>query len=188
MLEDSPQGLRICLQNLMVSFFQPMQLGNTKATKHSGGLLFTFIVTLGQIYHSGRKEATILIYGYRSAGVLFLTCLSVWCMLPLLAPNTRMNPCSKTWQQILLKFKLQGAQYYWEGILMCVLQHYQIPLTLVTFMNCYKHLNLLRLSNQALWLCDKIVMLVLAIRATSSWTYAVMLGCSSSMVGHLATN
>jgi len=31
-------------------------------------------------------------------------------------------------------------------------------------------------------------MLVLAIGAASSWTYAVMLGCSSSMAGHLVTN
>jgi len=74
-----------------------MQLGNTKVTKHSGGLLFTFIATLGQTYHNGKKEATILIYGYGSTGVLPLTCLSAWCTLPLLAPNTKMNPCSKTW-------------------------------------------------------------------------------------------
>jgi hypothetical protein len=62
---------------------------------------------------------------------------------------------------------------------MRVLQHYQIPLTLVTFVNCYKHLSSLRLSNQAWWLCDKTVMLVLAVGAASSWTYAVTLGCSS---------
>jgi len=74
-----------------------MQLGNTKATKHRGGLLLIFVATLGQTYHSGRKETTILIYGYGSAGVLPLTCLSTWCTLPLLAPNTRMNPYSKTW-------------------------------------------------------------------------------------------
>ncbi len=49
-----------------------------------------------------------------------------------------------------------------------VLQHYQIPLTLVTFVNCYKRLSLLRLSNQTLWLCDKTVMLVLAAGAASS--------------------
>ncbi len=73
-----------------------MQLGNTKATKHNGGLLFTFVATLGQTCHSGRKEATILIYGYGSIGVLPLTCLFVWCTLPLLAPNTKMNPYSKT--------------------------------------------------------------------------------------------
>jgi len=71
---------------------------------------------------------------------------------------------------------------------MRVLQNYQIPLTLVTFVNCYKRLSLLRLSNQALWLRDKTVMLVLAAGATSSWAYAVTLGCLSSMVGHLVTN
>ncbi len=75
-----------------------MQLGNTKAIKHSeGGLLLTFVATLGHTCHNGRKETTILIYGYGSAGVLPLICLSAWCMLPLLVPNTRMNPCSKTW-------------------------------------------------------------------------------------------
>ncbi len=71
---------------------------------------------------------------------------------------------------------------------MRVLQHYQIPLTLVTFVNYYKHLSSLRLNNQTLWLHDKIVMLVLAVRAASSWTYVVTLGCSSSMAGHMATN
>jgi hypothetical protein len=71
---------------------------------------------------------------------------------------------------------------------MRVLHHYQIPLTLVTFGNCYKRLSSLRLSNQALWLHDKTVMLMLAARAASSWTYAVTLGCSSSMARHLATN
>ncbi len=56
------------------------------------------------------------------------------------------------------------------------------------FVNCYKRLSSLRLSNQTLWLHDKTVMLMLVIGVASSWTYAVMLGCSSSMVGHLATN
>jgi hypothetical protein len=51
---------------------------------------------------------------------------------------------------------------------MRVLQHYQIPLTLSTFVNCYKRLSSLKLSNQALWLRDKTVMLVLAARAVSS--------------------
>jgi hypothetical protein len=64
---------------------------------------------------------------------------------------------------------------------MRVLQHYQIPLTLVTFANCYKRLSSLKLSNQALWLRDKTVMLVLVAGAASSWTYVVTLGCSSSM-------
>ncbi len=74
-----------------------MQLGRTKAIKHSGGgLLLTFAATLAQTYHSGRKEAMILIYGYGLVRVLPLTCLSAWCTLPLLAPNTRTNPCSKT--------------------------------------------------------------------------------------------
>jgi hypothetical protein len=71
---------------------------------------------------------------------------------------------------------------------MRILQHYQIPLTLATFVNCYRRLNLLRLNNQALWLHNKIMMLMLAVGAMSSWTYAVMLGCSSSMVGHLVMN
>jgi hypothetical protein len=83
-----------------------MQLGKTKAIKHSGGLFLTFVTTLTQTCHNGKKEAMILIYGYRSAGVLPLIYLFAWCTLPLLAPNTKANPCSKTWQQILLKFKL----------------------------------------------------------------------------------
>jgi hypothetical protein len=37
----------------------------------------------------------ILIYGYGSIGVLPLICLFAWCTLPLLAPNMRVNPCSK---------------------------------------------------------------------------------------------
>jgi hypothetical protein len=64
-----------------------VQLGGTKAIKYSKGLLFTFATTLTQTYHSGKKEATILIYGYRLAGVLPLTCLSAWCTLPLLVPK-----------------------------------------------------------------------------------------------------
>jgi hypothetical protein len=83
-----------------------VQLGKTKVIKHSRGLLLTFIATLTQTCHNGRKEATILIHGYGSVRVLPLTCLFTRCTLPLLAPNTRANPCSKTWQQILLKFKL----------------------------------------------------------------------------------
>jgi hypothetical protein len=71
---------------------------------------------------------------------------------------------------------------------MRILQHYQIPLTLATFVNCYKRLSSLSLSNQTLWLCDKTVTLVLAAGAASFWTYVVTLGCSSLMAGHLATN
>jgi len=76
-----------------------MQFGKTKAIKHSGGggLLLTFITTLAQTYHIGRKEAMILIYVYELATVLPLTYLFAWCTMPLLAPNTRMNRCSKTW-------------------------------------------------------------------------------------------
>jgi hypothetical protein len=73
-----------------------VQLGRTKAIKHSGGLLLTFSATLAQTCHSGRKEAMILIYGYGSTGMLPLTCLFVWCTLPLLNLNMRANPCSKT--------------------------------------------------------------------------------------------
>jgi hypothetical protein len=71
---------------------------------------------------------------------------------------------------------------------MHVLQRYQIPLTLATFMNCYKRLSLRKLSNQALWLSDKIVTLMLAAKAVSSWTYAMTLGYSSLMVEHPVTN
>jgi hypothetical protein len=81
-----------------------VQLGRTKAIKHSGGgLLLTFSATSAQTYHSGRKETMIRTYGYGSTRVLPLTCLSAWCTLPLLDLNTRANPCSKTWQEILLK-------------------------------------------------------------------------------------
>ncbi len=71
---------------------------------------------------------------------------------------------------------------------MRVLQRYQIPLTLTTFVNCYKCLNLLKLKNHMLWLSDRTVMLILVAKATSSWTYVVTLGCSSSMAGHLVMN
>jgi hypothetical protein len=83
-----------------------VQLGRTKAIKHNGGLLLTFVATLAQTCQSGRKEAMILIYGYESTGVLPLIYLSTWCTLPLLDLNTKANPCSKTWQEILIKFKL----------------------------------------------------------------------------------
>ncbi len=71
---------------------------------------------------------------------------------------------------------------------MCVLQYYQIPMTLMLFVNCYRVLSLLKLSNQVLWLSDRIMTLVLAARVVSSWTYVVTLGCSSSIAGHLMTN
>jgi hypothetical protein len=71
---------------------------------------------------------------------------------------------------------------------MRVLQRYWIPLTLATFVNYYMCLSLLRLSNQVLWLGDKTAMPMLVAGAASSWTYVVMLGCSSSMVGHLVMN
>jgi hypothetical protein len=69
-----------------------MEVGKTKMIKHKGGLLLTFIITSAQTCHNGRKEAVIFIYGYESAGVLPPTCLSAWCMLPLLALNTRADP------------------------------------------------------------------------------------------------
>jgi hypothetical protein len=71
---------------------------------------------------------------------------------------------------------------------MHVLQRYEIPLTLVTFVNCYRRLSLLRLNNQTLWLNNKIATPMLVAGATSSQTYVVMLGCSFSMARHLVTN
>ncbi len=71
---------------------------------------------------------------------------------------------------------------------MRVLQRYQIPLTLATFVNCNKRLSSRRLNNQALWLSDRTATLVLAARAASSWTYDVTLGCSSLMAEHPMTN
>ncbi len=38
---------------------------------------------------------------------------------------------------------------------MHILQFYQIPLTITTFVNYYRRLSLLKLNNQALWLSDK---------------------------------
>jgi hypothetical protein len=46
---------------------------------------------------------------------------------------------------------------------MRVLQRYQIPLTIRTFVNCYRCLSLLKLSNQVLWLNDRTTTLVLAV-------------------------
>jgi len=51
---------------------------------------------------------------------------------------------------------------------MRVLQHYQIPLTLATFVNYYMHLSSLRLGNQVLWLSNRIATLMLVARAVSS--------------------
>jgi hypothetical protein len=39
-----------------------VKLGKTKAIKHSGGLLLTFVGTLTQTCHSGRKEGSHDIY------------------------------------------------------------------------------------------------------------------------------
>jgi hypothetical protein len=71
---------------------------------------------------------------------------------------------------------------------MHVLQCYHIPLTLVTFVNCYRRLSSLRLNNQVLWLSDRTAMLILSAGVASSWIYVVTLGCSSLMVAHLVTN
>jgi hypothetical protein len=68
------------------------------------------------------------------------------------------------------------------------LQCYQIPLTIVTFVNCYKRLSSWRQNNQALWLNNKIVTPVLAAGTVNSWTYAMTLGCSLLMVEHPVTN
>jgi hypothetical protein len=53
-------------------------------------------------------------------------------------------------------------------ILIHVLQHYQIPLTLVTFMNYYTRLSSLKLSNQVLWLNDRTATPVLVVGVVSS--------------------
>ncbi len=71
---------------------------------------------------------------------------------------------------------------------MCVLQLYQTPLTVVTFVNYYRRLSSLRLNNQALWLNDKTATPTLAAGVVSSWTYVVKLGCSSSMAKHSVMN
>jgi hypothetical protein len=55
-----------------------VQLGRTKMIKHNRGLLLTFATASTQTYHNGRKKTTILIYGYKSKGVLPLICLSTW--------------------------------------------------------------------------------------------------------------
>jgi hypothetical protein len=53
-----------------------VQLGKRKVIKHSeGGLLLIFVATIPQTYHSGRKEATIFIYGYGLVGMLPFICL-----------------------------------------------------------------------------------------------------------------
>jgi hypothetical protein len=75
-----------------------------------------------------------------------------------------------------------------EGILMCILELYQTPLTIAAFVNYYRRLSSLRLSNQALWLNDKTVTLTLAVGVASSSTYVVTLGCSSSMAEHMVMN
>jgi uncharacterized membrane protein len=71
---------------------------------------------------------------------------------------------------------------------MRVLQHYQILLTLATFVNYYRRLNSQKLSNQALWLNDSIAMPMLVARAMNFWTYVVTLGCSFLMAKHSVMN
>jgi hypothetical protein len=166
-----------------------VQLRRTKTIKHSEGLLLTFVNTSTQTCHNGRKEVMILIYGYKSARVLPLTCLSMWCTFCFCWFQTQERILvPKHSRRYYWSSNFRGAYYYWEGILMRVLQHYQIPLTLTTFVNYYMFLNSRRLSNQALWLSNRIVMPVFAAGAASSYTYVVMLGWSSSMAKHPVTN
>jgi UDP-N-acetylmuramoylalanine-D-glutamate ligase len=49
----------------------------------------------------------------------------------------------------------------------CTATH-QIPLTLATFVNYYRRMSSLRLSNQVLWLNDKTATPMLAVEAASS--------------------
>jgi hypothetical protein len=51
---------------------------------------------------------------------------------------------------------------------MCILQCYQIPLTLTTFENSYRRLSSLKLSNQVLWLNDRTATLMLVVGAMNS--------------------
>jgi hypothetical protein len=71
---------------------------------------------------------------------------------------------------------------------MRILQRYQIPLTIMTFVNYYRRLSSRKLSNQALWLNNRTTTPMLATGAVSSWTYVVTLGCSSSMAEHPMIN
>jgi hypothetical protein len=52
---------------------------------------------------------------------------------------------------------------------MHVLQCYQIPLTITTFVNCYRRLSSWRLNNQTFCLSDRIAMPMLAVGVTSFW-------------------
>jgi hypothetical protein len=80
-----------------VAIARTMQLGNTKATKHSGGVTAYFRSHLRpnlSQWKEGSHDSYLWLQVSRGATPILL---SAWCTLPLLAPNTRMNPCSKTW-------------------------------------------------------------------------------------------
>jgi hypothetical protein len=124
-------------------------------------------------------EATILIYGLRvsrgAAPDLFVCVVYI-------APIGSKHENESLFQNLVIDIvKVQTL----GGIILLGGDFHARTTTLLdtNFVNCYK-----RLSNQTLWLHDKTVMLMLVIGVASSWTYAVMLGCSSSMVRHLATN
>jgi len=80
-----------------VAITRTMQLGNTKATKHSGGVTAYFRSHLRpnlSQWKEGSHDSYLWLQVSRGATPILL---SAWCTLPLLAPNTRMNPYSKTW-------------------------------------------------------------------------------------------
>jgi hypothetical protein len=83
-----------------------VQLGTIKAIKHSGGVATYFRNEFNPNllqWKEGSHDSYIWLRVNMDATLDLFVC---GCMLPLLVPNTRTNPCSKTWQQILLKFKL----------------------------------------------------------------------------------
>jgi hypothetical protein len=165
-----------------------MQLGNTKVTKHSEGVVAYFRSHLKpnlSQWKEGSHDSYLWLWVSKGAAPNLFVCMVY------VAPIGSKHENESMFQNLvanIVEVQILGGIVLLGGDFNARTTTYQIPLTLMTFVNCYKHLSLLRLSNQALWLRNKIVMLMLTIGAACSWTYVVTLGCSSSMAGHLATN
>jgi hypothetical protein len=158
-----------------------MQLGKTKAIKHSGGVVVYFRSHLSpNLSHWKEGNHDFYLWLQVSMGAA----LDLFVCVVYVAPIGSKHKNESLFQNLtsnIVKVQTIGGIILLGGILMCVLQSYQIPLTLMIFVNCYRHLNSLRLNNQMMWLSGTTPTPMLAAGATSSWTYVVTLGCSSLM-------
>jgi len=74
-----------------------VQLRKSKVIKHSERVIAYFRNHLSPNSQWKEKNHDYYLWLRVSMGAA-LTYLSTWCIMPLLAPNMKVNPCSKTWQ------------------------------------------------------------------------------------------